>query len=154
MRAVLRSNHGGMSTGTPEPATGPHPFPVEYRIGDLEREQAAQRVIDASGTGHLTVAEADERITKIYAAQWPSELRPLLDDLPPAGHHCPQADIATAPPRGPGRRRIPLLPLVLFVIAAAVLFGPWLHGLLWPALLLTLGTLLVARRRMNHRQPG
>jgi uncharacterized protein DUF1707 len=54
------------------------------RIGDAERERAADRLRRAAGEGRLTPEELEERLEAAFAARTEAELAPLVADLPPA----------------------------------------------------------------------
>ncbi|MFR9805938.1 DUF1707 domain-containing protein [Pseudonocardia sp. RS010] len=72
-------------TPTVEVPTGRHARPdptVRIRASDLERERVVVRLHRAVGEGRLDLAEADERLTAVYAARHRDELDPLLADLP------------------------------------------------------------------------
>jgi Domain of unknown function (DUF1707) len=77
--------------------TPPNPATPGLRTSDAEREAVATRLRAAAGTGHLTIAEADERQAAAYAAVTREDLAPLTADLP--------AQQAASLPRAPSRRR-------------------------------------------------
>lgn len=56
--------------------------PGVQRASDAERAETVQRLHEALGTGHLDLAETDERVTAAYAARHRHELSALLTDLP------------------------------------------------------------------------
>ncbi len=145
----------GMSTPT-EPAGQPRVVAGEYRIGDVEREQASRQIIAAVGSGHLTVAEADQRMADVYEARWPSDLLALLGDLPPAGQQPPPPPpppVQHAYPAPPQHRnRVPLFPVLLLAFGVSVFFGPVLHEWILPLFPLVLGGLLLVRWQLNNNQ--
>ena len=52
------------------------------RASDAERERVAKLVSDAAGEGRLTIAEADERLERVYTTRFRHELAEFVDDLP------------------------------------------------------------------------
>jgi hypothetical protein len=60
----------------------PPPDPFGVRISDSDRERAAERLHQGLAEGRITVAELEERVAAVYAAQYAAELRPPLADLP------------------------------------------------------------------------
>jgi uncharacterized protein DUF1707 len=132
----------------------------ELRASDADREAVAGRLRAAATTGHLTLAEADERQAAAYAALTREELVPLTADLPT---QLPTEQAPTPPPLG-SRRRGPLTDASrrrLAVHAAVVGFlavflvtrwamdpAPWF----WPAWpMLWLGLSLLVHQRLAPR---
>jgi hypothetical protein len=68
---------------TTEPQT-PEPQPPNQgvRASNAEREAFAATISTASEEGRITVTEADERLTRIYAATFREELPQIVADLP------------------------------------------------------------------------
>lgn len=64
----------GVSTSAPEP--------VPQRIGDVQRDQAAEYLRDHLAAGRLTQPEFDERLSSALAAKTVDDLKPLFRDLP------------------------------------------------------------------------
>jgi Domain of unknown function (DUF1707) len=60
---------------------GPH----RVRASDAEREEYAQILRAAMTEGRLSLEEGEERLAKVYAAQYRDELSPLTTDLPDGG---------------------------------------------------------------------
>lgn len=52
------------------------------RASDAERERIAKLVSDAAGEGRLTIAEADERLERVYTTRFRHELAEFVTDLP------------------------------------------------------------------------
>ncbi len=52
------------------------------RASDSERERIAKLVSDAAGEGRLTLAEAEERLDRVYATRYRHELAAFVADLP------------------------------------------------------------------------
>jgi uncharacterized protein DUF1707 len=119
------------------------------RASDGERERIATLVSAAAGEGRLTIAEADERLERIYGTRFRHELTAFLDDLP-AGRPEPLVRRAgnTLPDRFPARLRahavIAVVVSVALVLRWAAMDVPffWPVGpmvLLWGSLLLHAG---------------
>jgi uncharacterized protein DUF1707 len=78
--------------GTDEPAP-------EKRIGDRERREVDDRLLQAHADGVLTLTEYDERCAQCWAARTRSELDALTRDLP---------DPVTPPAPGPAPAPVPV----------------------------------------------
>ena len=95
------------------------------RIGDAEREAAAQALGEHYAVGRLTREEYDERAERVWAARTVADLRPLFADLPAphAGTGAPRPRAASAKPAAPSRpgRRLPLLPMFLIALGLVLL---------------------------------
>jgi hypothetical protein len=52
------------------------------RASDTERERIAKLVSEAAGEGRLSIAEADERLERVYTTKFRHELAEFVDDLP------------------------------------------------------------------------
>ncbi len=74
----------------------PRPPTAEVRIGDRERDDVVDRLRGAVGSGHLTLDEFAERVEAAWQAAVPSELVPLVVDLP--GGRDPGSDAAASAP--------------------------------------------------------
>lgn len=125
------------------------------RIGDVERERAAQSLGEHLRAGRLAVAEYDERLEQAFAARTESELTPLFLDLPggsPSGSPRPTA------PRRSERRTYRGLPVaVRGVVALALIVGAivWTALMAFPPLfLIPILWLLSGRRFGPHRRHG
>jgi hypothetical protein len=116
------------------------------RASDGERERIAKLVSEAAGEGRLTIAEADERLERIYETRFRHELAAYLDDLP-AGRPEPlvRRTANTLPDRFPTRLRahaaIAVVMSVVLILRWAAMDVPffWPAGpmfLLWGSLLL------------------
>ena len=57
--------------------------PVPQRIGDAERDRAADYLREHMSVGRLTQEEFDERLTAALQARTAADLAPLFADLPP-----------------------------------------------------------------------
>ncbi|WP_133905385.1 DUF1707 SHOCT-like domain-containing protein [Actinophytocola oryzae] len=74
-------------------------FEKAVRASDTERERVAKLVSAAAGEGRLSIAEADERLERIYTTRFRHELAEFVDDLPDDTRR-------TAPARFPVRLRV------------------------------------------------
>jgi Domain of unknown function (DUF1707) len=84
---------------TDEPATGPRRSPA-VRVGDQDRDRAAQRLQAAFAEGRLDDDEFDQRMRAALTARTSAELDRLTEDLPAVTDRA----AAPAPPaRAPGR---------------------------------------------------
>jgi Domain of unknown function (DUF1707) len=111
-----------------------------YRVGDADRNRAADLLREAHVAGYLTLEELDERLGTALAARTRGELDRLTADLPPEWRAGQERGRRPPPPRR--RLDLPpelawLLPLVVIVAALLMLavvtrgffFFPW--PLLW-----------------------
>jgi hypothetical protein len=110
-----------------------------YRVGDADRNRAADLLREAHVAGYLTLEELDERLGTALAARTRGELDRLTADLPPEWR------AGQEPARPPAPRPRPTFPLeagwlvplavvlaavvVLLVVSRGFLFFPW--PLLW-----------------------
>lgn len=63
------------------PVDNPRAVP-EFRVGDLERDQAAEQLRDQYALGRLDEPEFQQRLDAVFAARTATELRELVVDLP------------------------------------------------------------------------
>ncbi|ATY14747.1 DUF1707 domain-containing protein [Amycolatopsis sp. AA4] len=104
------------------------------RCSDAEREQTTKALNAAAGEGRLSLAEVEERVTTVYAAQYRHELDAVVADLPSpaprtrwqpllllAGHQL-VTEFGTAPPR----RKLAAGILLMFAVAMLVFLAA--HG--------------------------
>jgi hypothetical protein len=103
------------------------------RIGDREREQAADRLAAHTGAGRLTVTELEGRLERVHAAVFDRDLAAVEADLP-----------ANRRPR-----RAPPAPLALVLLVAAVLGSVLVRRPLVPLFVLALIVW-----RLGHRPWG
>lgn len=68
-------------TGDNHSVSQSQPIPPQ-RIGDAERDRAAEFLREHHAQGRLDPAEFDERITAALSAKWQSDLDRLFSDLP------------------------------------------------------------------------
>lgn len=71
-------------------------YPVPQRIGDAERDQAAQFLREHHAEGRLDAAEFDDRLTAALQAKVQSDLDRLFTDLPSPTPRSPGKGIAPA----------------------------------------------------------
>ncbi len=69
--------------------------PIPLRIGDAERDRAAEYLRDHLAEGRLDQVEFDERLTVALTAKTQADLDPLFSDLP-----SPKPGAPVAPPAG------------------------------------------------------
>jgi uncharacterized membrane protein len=140
------------------------------RVSDADRDRVTARLREHFAEGRLTQDELDERISAALNAKTFGDLRPVMADLPEPAP-VPSRAGAPRPWAGPphtwggpywvARRRGPrLLPLVLLVLLAALVFpgsGWLLFGFFKLLLVFWLVTCLagaiaagLAHRRMHH----
>lgn len=111
---------------------------VPVRISDADREHAAGALGEHFATGRLSKEEYDERAQRVWEAKFHADLEPLFSDLPSPWTRVPaQVRPVRALPQTPSRRPagsfMPLAPLVVGLVAVAIITGvPWLlFGLFW-----------------------
>ena len=94
------------------------------RIGDAERDHAADVLAEHLASGRIDVDEHAERLDAIYTARTGADLEPVFADLP--------SEPATPAPRArprtrggerglAGRRRLPFLPVLAVLVLLSVL---------------------------------
>lgn len=64
--------------------TGVTQPPVPQRIGDADRDRAAERLREALAEGRLDTPEFEERLERALSAKTQADLEPLFIDLPAA----------------------------------------------------------------------
>lgn len=95
--AIRRGYADVVSTSEEQDLPGRRAVPdsrPEVRIGDREREQAAEHLGRAFGEGRLDLAEYDERVASAYSAKTASDLLHLTADLPLATREHPASSAA------------------------------------------------------------
>lgn len=91
------------------------------RIADSDRERAMADLAGHYADGRLDHEEYDERLDAIWTARTRADLAVLFSDLPKQAVPYPQPAARSARrPYGP-RRRFPLLPVVVVLIALSAL---------------------------------
>jgi Domain of unknown function (DUF1707) len=128
------------STAEGQPDGGPARLPA-VRVGDAERNSAAEALGEHFAAGRLDTAELDERLKLAYAARTYADLEPLFTDLPAPRPFAPRPP---APPvsaasrssraagrpgdwRQPGWRRPPPVSLIPLLIVFAIVFTALVH---------------------------
>ncbi len=99
----------------------------DLRVGDADRERAAELLRIHATAGRLTTDELEQRLEHVYAARTGRELRGELSDLP----------AERAPRRARSRPVVPVFPLgIMVLIAAALATGAWwLMWMIWPLMM-------------------
>jgi hypothetical protein len=122
----------------------------EIRVSDAERDQAVAELSEHFQTGRLTQEEFEDRSGRALQARTVSDLAGLFTDLP---HNVVPAPTPPVPAMGP-RMRVPLVPIIILGVIAAILAGPVYGGathhhsaagLLVPIVILSLVVLRAAR---------
>jgi Flp pilus assembly protein TadB len=93
------------------------------RIGDLEREAARARLVEAYAAGRIDAPELESRAETVWGAARSAELAAVIDDL---GED-------PAPPRGAGPRLV--RDLLVFLTCGAIAVLVWHltgRGFFWP----------------------
>jgi DUF1707 SHOCT-like domain/Cell wall-active antibiotics response LiaF, C-terminal len=94
------------------------------RVSDADRDQVAEVLREAAGTGRLTLEELDERLDLAYAAKTYADLEAVTRDLPAAGHGAPAPGArAGLPPRRVGGT--PGASFSLAIMSGAQRKGSW-----------------------------
>ena len=98
----------------------------DLRVGDADRERAAELLRVHAAAGRVTTDELEERLDRVYTARTGRELRRPLSDLPAErGAHAARAG-----------RDLPVPPLMLaaaVLIAIALVTHAWgIMFLMWP----------------------
>ncbi|MCW2809603.1 MAG: hypothetical protein JWP61_61 [Friedmanniella sp.] len=118
--------------------------PAPQRIGDAERDRAAELLRDHLAEGRLDRVEFDERLDRALTAKTAADLEPLFTDLPgPRPGEAGQSVAFVAPPWAAGpptasppvpavgdpRSPVPLSPPVMRVVVVA-------NAVAWPVVLI------------------
>lgn len=101
------------------------------RASDAERERHVETLRGHYETGHISYAEFNHRMERVYQATYLHELTALVADLPGAAP--PQGTVAVATPSPPGKDRtgvVRVLAIIALVLAALI-------GLSWLGSFLT-----------------
>ena len=103
------------------------------RVSDSDRERAMADLAEHYAEGRLEHEEYDERLDAIWTARTRADLAVLFGDLPRPAAARPAGPPARAPhPRGRGRARMPVLPVLALLIVLSVLTGAPLWVLIFP----------------------
>jgi hypothetical protein len=117
------------------------------RASDAERERAAETLRRHHADGRLSTDELEERTERAYAASTLGDLDKLFGDLPRL-----RAPEERRPPRGWLWPRTIALPVVVGLVALAVLSSGHALWLIWPVMLFC--CLRTARRGYRWRSRG
>lgn len=132
-----------MSGSRPVGTIGAAPATKTQRIGDADRESAAQLVADATGDGLLQFDEMDERLSRVFAARTAGELAEVGADLPEnwlqeRRRAAQRGRTAAAARRGFGAQLRWYLLVMAGLIAVwatvGLIAGAWYPWPVWPAL--------------------
>ncbi|MEI2714956.1 MAG: DUF1707 domain-containing protein [Nocardioides sp.] len=142
------------------------PVAGQLRLGDAERQRAAESLAEHFAAGRLDGAEHSERLDRVWAAKTYADLHGLFDDLPGGSpvaspgfgwsptHVTPAARAAAFPP-APRRTgvqrpvRLALILLAVFAVIGVVSEHGWIIVL---AVALWVGHTLFGRR--SRRRSG
>ncbi|HEV7651129.1 MAG TPA: DUF1707 domain-containing protein [Actinophytocola sp.] len=123
---------------------------LAVRASDGERERVAKLVSDAAGEGRLTLAEAEERLDRLYATRFRHELADFVADLPAREDERPAArrPAATGLAGVPARLRVHA---AVAVVLSVFLITRWIASdaaFFWPAgpMFFLFGSLLLHAR--------
>ncbi|MEJ5928344.1 DUF1707 domain-containing protein [Corynebacterium sp. H128] len=126
-----------------------------YLIGDFEREYALEKLKSATESGHLSLAEFDQRAARAASARTKGDIETLVHDIP--------EDLVVKTERTSGlQRRIGIIALDACLIPFALLIAPELAtfvALLIPVLVVLLFVLKVGpdslyRTKTTYTQIG
>jgi hypothetical protein len=92
------------------------------RVSDADRDQVAEVLREAAGTGRLTLEELDERLDQTYAAKTYADLEAVTRDLPAEGHATPAPRATGGPQRIGGT---PGATFSLAIMSGAQRKGSW-----------------------------
>jgi len=127
------------------------------RASDGERERVAKLVSDAAGEGRLTLAEAEERLDRLYATKFRHELAEFVADLPTREDERPAPRRPAPGPAGTlARLRVHA---AIAVVLSVFLITRWIASdapFFWPAgpMFFLFGSLLLhARVVYGSRRP-
>ena len=148
----------------PDPHTDQDRRPDPHtRVGDAERERTGDRLRQAHAEGRLDPEEFHDRLDRSFEAKTAGELHELVGDLPAEPAERAAESWASTFALGLGRRRAPLVPilLTLLVVSAVVQAnghehgpGPWILIPLFFLARLWVGRGLGYGRRRSVRRRG
>jgi hypothetical protein len=139
-------------------ALDPVTMPAGLRIGDAERERAAQALGEHLRAGRLEMAEYDERLEHAYAARTANEVVPLFADLPGGSPLGPYGLVSPPPRPHPAQRvrrpgfsavAIPIRAVLVLAVIGALIVGT-VFLTFPPLFLLPLLWFTVGRRFTHH----
>jgi DUF1707 SHOCT-like domain len=127
-----------------------------YRVGDADRNRAADLLREAHVAGYLSFEELDERLGGALAASTRGELDRLISDLPPEWRARHEPGRRPPPPRR--RAEVPpeaawLIPLVVVVAGLLLLAVLTSRGFFFPWPLLWIFFFAARRGRPGWRPP-
>jgi hypothetical protein len=101
------------------------------RASDAERERIAKLVSEAAGEGRLTIAEADDRLERVYATRFRHELAGFVADLPAGRPQAPRP--ARDLDRFPTRLRVHAAAAVVLSVLLILRWAATDVPFFWPA---------------------
>jgi hypothetical protein len=99
------------------------------RASDTERERIAKMVSEAAGEGRLSIAEADERLERVYTTRFRHELAEFVADLPAETTRSQPARLERFPIRLRAHAAVAVVVSVLLIVRWAAMDVPFF----WPA---------------------
>ncbi len=129
------------------------------RASDSEREQVARLVSEAAGEGRLTLAEAEERLDRVYATRYRHELAAFVADLPAKEEERrrqPRGQAGFPLAAAPARLRVHA---AVAVVLSVFLITRWVASdapFFWPAgpMFFLFGSLVLHARLVNWSSRG
>lgn len=123
----------------PVVAVAERPGDPNARVGDADREVAADLLADAAAAGYLRLDELDERLAAVWSATTRADLSAVERDLPVELHRAAARDDAAARARANTRAGLmPYAAVMLLLLAGwfvvGVIGGGWYPWPIWPAL--------------------
>jgi len=103
------------------------------RASDAEREHVAKLVGEAAGEGRLTLAEAEDRLARIYVATYRHELDGFVTDLPASHPARPSTALAARVAHLPVRLRVHAAVAVAMSVMLILRFVASGAEFFWPA---------------------
>lgn len=100
------------------------------RASDAERERIAKMISEAAGEGRLSIAEADDRLERVYTTKYRHELAEFVADLPEdAPRQAPGRPLERFPTRLRVHAAIAVVMSVVLILRWAAMDVPFF----WPA---------------------
>lgn len=122
------------------------------RIGDAERNEAAEALSQHYSAGRLDDSELKERLDRAMGAKTGADLTGLMTDLPPLDGAAPQPPVSVRPRRHMTGLWIVLgTVFVLTLLAHGPLWWPWWMAIRLPWFIVA-GVVVVLWRRSRRRR--
>jgi DUF1707 SHOCT-like domain len=121
-----------------------HDIEQAVRASDTERERIAKMISEAAGEGRLSIAEADERLERVYTTKFRHELAEFVADLPAETRQSQPARLERFPIRLRAHAAVAVVVSVLLILRWAAMDVPFF----WPAgpMIVLWGTFLLHAR--------